>query len=68
LKLRHTFESLDMEDVLLQDSRVMHFRKNHPINTWTIESENQLQNALPLTDTVTFQKIDGEHVKKLLSH
>lgn len=67
LRLRYFFESLDMEDSLLTLPEVKNFRENHPINSWTIECEEQLGKAIPLADTLTFQKLDQAKVKSLLN-
>lgn len=56
LKLRGFFESLDMEDVLVTEPRVIRFRKRHPINVWTIETKEQVAKVAPYIDTMTFQK------------
>lgn len=67
LKLRHLFESLDMEDVLVSRPEVVSFRKHHPVNTWTIESAQQAEKALPFVDTLTFQKLDEQVIKTLFN-
>lgn len=66
LRLAPFFESLDIEDVLLDRPAVQRYRKHHPVNTWTIETPEQLKHAVSLADTVTFQKLDDLVVKSLL--
>ena len=64
---RRTVESVDLEDVLFQEKRVQRYVKNHFTNVWTIENEEQLKAMLPYVDTVTYQYIDSELVKKALA-
>lgn len=63
---KFTVESVDLEDVLYQEKRVQRYVKNHFSNVWTIENEEQLNSMLPYVDTVTYQYIDSEIVKKAL--
>ena len=67
LKLRGFFESLDMEDVLVSNPKVVSFGKRHPINVWTIETEEQVKATRPYVDTMTFQKIDYRNVQSALT-
>ena len=64
---RLTVESVDVEDVLLKEKKVQRYAKNHFTNVWTIEKEEQLKEVLPHVDTVTFQYLDTELVKKSLA-
>ena len=64
---RLTVESIDVEDVLLKEKKVQRYAKNHFTNVWTIEKEEQLKEVLPHVDTVTFQYLDTELVKKSLA-
>lgn len=64
---RLTVESVDVEDVLLEEKKVQRYAKNHFTNVWTIEKEEQLKEVLPYVDTVTFQYLDTELVKKSLA-
>ena len=66
LKLRGFFESLDMEDSLVAEPRVVAFRKHHPINTWTIETSEQVLATKPYVDTMTFQRLSPIEVTKSL--
>lgn len=64
--LRHTVESLDLEDKMLEEKRVQRYQKKHLVNVWTIETEEQLQKVVPYCDTVTFQNISPEQVRNAL--
>ena len=65
---RHTVESVDLEQVFMSENRVKRYYKNHFVNVWTIEKEEQLNNVLPYVDTVTFQYLDPELVKNKLTN
>lgn len=62
LKLRHFFESLDLEDCLVSDPRVIKYRKGHPVNVWTIETSEQVAAVAPYVDTMTFQRLPYEEI------
>ena len=64
---RHTIESIDIEQVLLEDKKIQKFCKKHFTNAWTIQSEEELNNVLPYVDTVTFQHMDEKIVQKALT-
>lgn len=64
---RHTVESVDLDIKLFEENRVKRYVKNHFTNVWTIENEEQLNSMLPYVDTVTYQYIDSELVKKALA-
>lgn len=66
-KLRHLFESVDLEDVMVGKPQVQAYRKDHPVNVWTIERPEQLEEVLPYVDTVTFQKLDPALITSKLS-
>lgn len=55
--LRGFFESVDLEDTLVNEPKVQRYRKKHLVNTWTIERPDQLEKVLPYVDTVTFQRL-----------
>lgn len=61
---RHFFEGIDIEHIMLQEKRVQRYSKNHFVNTWTIENEEQLKKARPYVDTVTFQYMDLDIIKE----
>ena len=65
---RNTVESIDVEQVLFEEKRVQRYCKNHFINTWTIEKEEQLDKVLPYADTVTFQHISPDFVRSKLNN
>jgi len=63
---RHFFEYLDVDIKLLNDSRILNYKKNHGLlNVWTIRSESDYKKVLNSVDTVTFENIDPELIKKL---
>ena len=64
---RHTIESIDIEQVLLEDKKIQKFCKKHFTNVWTIQSEDELNKVLPYVDTVTFQHMDEKIVRKALA-
>ena len=64
---RHTVESVDLDMKLFEEKRVRRYVKRHFTNAWTIENEEHLVNMLPFVDTVTYQFIDPEVVKKALN-
>ena len=64
---KHSVESVDVEDVLLEEKRVQRYYKKHFINVWTIQKEEQLDRILPFVDTVTYQHLSPELVKEKLS-
>ena len=63
---RHTVESVDLDMNLFEEKRVRRYAKNHFTNVWTIDTEEKLKKYAPMVDTVTFQFIDPEVVKKEL--
>lgn len=63
---RHTVESVDLDIKLFEEKRVQRYVKKHFTNIWTIETEEQLNYGLPYVDTMTFQYLDPELVKKKL--
>lgn len=64
---RHTIESIDIEQVLLEDPKIQKYCKKHFTNVWTIQSEDELDKVLPYVDTVTFQHMDEKVVNKALT-
>ena len=63
---RHTVESVDLDMNLFEEKRVRRYAKNHFTNVWTIDTEEKLKKYAPMADTVTFQFIDPQVVKKEL--
>ncbi len=63
---RNTVETIDVEDVLLNEKRVQRHSLNHFVNVWTIESIDKLKDVLPYVDTITFENIDYKEVRKIL--
>lgn len=60
------FESLDVEDVLLQEPKYQKYSKKHFVNVWTITNSEKLEKVLPYVDTVTFQEMDFQEVTNRL--
>ena len=67
LKLRHFFESLDLEDCLVADPKVIRYRKHHPVNVWTIEKKEQVAAVVPYVDTMTFQRLPYQDIQSALA-
>ena len=67
LCFRKVINSLDIDRELLHDKRVVTYNKKRFLNTWTIETKEQFDEAYPIVDTVTFQKIDPEYVREKLT-
>ena len=63
---RHTVESVDLDQTLFDKKQIQRYHKRYFVNAWTIENEEQLKKILPYVDTVTFQHMDENVVKKLL--
>lgn len=63
---RHTVESVDLDQTLFDKKQIQRYHKRYFVNAWTIESEEQLKKILPYVDTVTFQHMDENVVRKLL--
>ena len=63
---RHSVESVDLDMNLFDEKRVRRYAKNHFTNVWTIDTEEKLKKYAPMVDTVTFQFIDPQVVKKEL--
>ncbi|MCQ2911921.1 MAG: hypothetical protein MJ190_00155 [Bacilli bacterium] len=64
-KWRFLFDSVDVEDVLLREPKVMKYQKKHIVNVWTIEKAESLRENLEYSDAQTFQLIDPETVKEI---
>lgn len=65
---RHTVECVDLDKELFLENRVKRYSKNHFIIAWTIENEKDLNDVLPYVDSVTYQYLDPEVVKKTLNN
>ncbi len=63
---RHTVESVDLDNKMFSEKRVLRYIKNHFTNVWTIDNEEMLNKFAPLVDTVTYQFIDNKLVEKAL--
>lgn len=59
LALRNFFHSLDLDQRLLLDKKVLAYRKKgHLINTWTIRSLEAQKRAAPYADFITYENFD----------
>ncbi len=65
---RLTVESVDLDMKLFEEKRVQRYVKRHFTNAWTIETNDHLVNMLPFVDTVTYQYLEPEAVKKALNN
>ncbi|MCR5743331.1 MAG: hypothetical protein K6F92_06365 [Lachnospiraceae bacterium] len=64
---RRFFQSIDVDQFLFKDFRVKNYAKHHFVNTWTIETPEQLEAVLPYADTITFQHVDPNLVREKLT-
>ena len=61
------FDYLDIEDVMLEMDKVVKYRqKGCLVNTWTIETEEQLNRAANLADMITFQHLPLDKVREAI--
>lgn len=65
---RHSVESVDLDQGLFDEKRIQKYHKKYLVNAWTIETEEQLQAIRPYVDTVTFQHMEVDTVRKLLAN
>ena len=65
---RNFFEGVDLDQRFLKEKKYQKYAKKHFTNVWTIENEKQLDCILPYVDTVTFQKMDLQIVRKALEN
>ena len=63
---RYTIETIDIEQVLLEDKKIQKYCHKHFTNVWTIQTEEELNKVLPHVDTVTFQHMDEKLVVETL--
>ena len=64
--LKFLFNSIDIEQVLFREKKVVRYSRRHFVNVWTIESTEQLEKVLPYVDTATYQYVEPEEIKTLL--
>ena len=64
---KRTVEGVDLEKVLFEEPRVRRYAKNHFVNTWTIQNEDDIEKVKPYCDTMTFDMIDYHIIQKSLS-
>jgi len=68
LSYRYFLDGLDLQDVLVNDKRVIKYRKKgYLINVWTIENEEAAKKVAPYVDTITFQHMDSGIIAKYLA-
>ena len=61
------FDYLDIEDVMLEMDKVVKYRKKGGlVNTWTVETEEQLNRAAGLADMITFQHLPLDKVREVI--
>ena len=63
---RYTIETIDIEQVLLEDKKIQKYCHKHFTHAWTIQIEEELNKVLPHVDTVTFQHMDEKLVVETL--
>lgn len=62
------FDSIDVEDVLLKEKKYQRYSKKHFVNVWTIEREEQVEMCLPYVDTMTFQFLPHQYIRKKIEN
>ena len=66
-KWKWLFDSVDIEECLLTKSEVRKYHKKHILNTWTVEDPEHMKENKALADAQTFQLIEPELVKEIMS-
>lgn len=62
-RLRHFYDSVDIDQVMVKRSSVQKYRKHgHIVNVWTITSPEQLADVSKFADQITFQDFDYQIV------
>lgn len=56
-KYRCFFDSLDIEDTMVNDPKIVKYQKKHFVNVWTIDTLLKLKEIQNKVDTFTFEKI-----------
>ena len=65
-KLRHLFDSVDLEYKMINMPKVRKYQKKHFVNVWTIETLDELNLIKGKVDTITFQKLDPKLISESL--
>ena len=65
-KLRHLFDSVDLEYKMINMPKVRKYQKKHFVNVWTIETLDELNLIKGKVDTITFQKLDPKLISECL--
>lgn len=63
-KFAKCFDYLDVEDCLVNHSDTIRLAKSRYINTWTINTEEKLQNVLPFVDMITFERLPVSKIQE----
>ena len=66
-KWKWLFDSVDIEECLLQKPEVRQYHKRHILNTWTVEDSFHMKENKALADAQTFQLIEPELVKEIMA-
>ena len=66
-KWKWLFDSVDIEECLLQKPEVREYHKRHILNTWTVEDPSHMKENKALADAQTFQLIGPELVKEIMA-
>ena len=64
---RHTVEGVDLDQEFFKRKKFQNYHKRYLVNSWTIETKEQLKQILPYVDTATFQYVDKKDIEELLS-
>lgn len=64
-KYKWLFGSVDVESCMLKEPKVIKYRKNHVVNAWTLESEEQMIEYKDYADALTFQFVSPERAKEI---
>ena len=67
-RFRHTVESVDLDQNYFKEYKYRKYVKRHFVNAWTIETMEQLAFIHPYVDTVTFQYLEIDEVRKILNY
>ena len=64
---KRTVEGIDVEKVLFEEKRVKRYAKRHFTNCWTIQSKEDIELVKPYCDTLTFDTVSLDEIKKSYS-
>ncbi|MGM9873947.1 MAG: glycerophosphodiester phosphodiesterase [Bacilli bacterium] len=63
---RPLFNSIDIDQLLVNDKTVRRYQKHHFVNVWTIRNKDELNSIKGKIDTITFENIDYKEVQEAL--